>query len=420
MKQKHRLWKRKGQWVHGLTLTSESAAVRAMTFMERVSLFLVKYILWPLLQLLAAVGGAIAVTLGMANQCSAQAARSYALTDGPSPAAQTSANMPQARLTIHYNRVFMKWLYLNLNKLLMCTHMDLPEKSGQTFRNFMSQPLGADLVQQTEGTIGSPEQISVNFKDIVVGQWANYNNISDLAFMTSISNDLEENRKVMAYQLGLTVDDLVMMMFDYLRTWDSRTSNQDVTVAPYNFTKNIIEQMPASLLGANVKPMKDGYFNGSIHSFFVGDLSLDNSNNSVVDIWKHTDAGQLKLEQLTDPGADGEAPVKILELMGCHWRTSNNQTQTPNYLGSGQTAISTYLAGEDAIVFVNFPNQRHTKLDPRWMNMSLWAGEYKERTAYDPNGLIMAGTGYNVVLGVGLPPDQTSRARIAKAVPQTT
>ena len=73
-------------------------------------------------------------------------------------------------------------------------------------------------------------------------------------------------------------------------------------------------------------------------------------------------------------------------------------------------------------MFINFPNKRHTKIDPRWQNMNLWAGEYVAKTAYDPNGLIMAGTGYNCVLGVGLPPDPaaTSRMRIAVAVPVTT
>jgi hypothetical protein len=415
--QKYRMWKRKGQWVHGLTL-SQSQPGFAPTTLARVSAWMVKFILWPIVQFIVAMAAAFAATGSLVMRCASQAAHAPVMSDGPSPAAQTSANMPQARLTIHYNRVFMKWLYMNLNKLLMVTHMDLPEKSGQTFRNFMSIPLGADLVQQTEGTIGSPEQINVNFRDIVVGQWANYNNISDLAFMTSISDDLEENRRIMAYQLGTTIDDLVMYMFDYLRTWDSRTSNQDATVAPYSFTKNIIEQMPASLGGATVRPMKDGYYNGSIHDFFVGDLTLDNSNNSIVDIWKHTDAGQLKLEALD--GQDGETTVKILELFGAHWRKSTNQTQTANWQGSGLTGVSTYLAGADAIVFVNFPNKRHTKADSRWENMSLWAGEYKERTAYDPNGLIMAGTGYNCVLGVGLPPDATSRARIAIAVPQTT
>ena len=192
----------------------------------KISDALVRFVLWPLLQLLAAIGGAIAVSASMTLHAASLAAHAATLCDGPSPAAQTSANMPQARLTIHYNRVFMQWLYMFLNKLLLVTHMDLPEKSGQTFRNFMAITLGADTSQQTEGTINSPEQINVNFRDIVVGQWANYNNISDLAFMTSITNDLEENRRIMAYQLGQTVDDLCMYMMDYLRTFDSRTTNQ--------------------------------------------------------------------------------------------------------------------------------------------------------------------------------------------------
>jgi hypothetical protein len=379
----------------------------------------VSHALMTLIQIVCALGSAVMVTGRMVGWAGAGFALGNVFNDGPSPTSQQTGNMPQAGLTIHYNRVFMKFLYAVLNKLAMCTHMDLPEKSGLTFRNFMNIPLGPDLVQQTQGTIGPPEQISTNFKDIVVGQWANYSNISDLAFMTSISDDLVNNRRVMAYQLGLTIDDLVMAMFDYLRTWDTRTANQDATVTPYYFTKNMIEQMPASLGGATVPPMQDGYYNGSIHDFFVGDLFIDDANNSVVDIWKRTDMGQLRLEAL--PGGDeGEAPAEILNLAGAHWRKSTNQTQTANWQASSSVGISTYLAGMDALVFVNFPNSRHTKIDPKWQNMNLWAGEYAARTAYDPNGLIMAGTGYNVVLGVGLPPDATSRTRVAIAIPQTT
>lgn len=387
--------------------------------LDRVSLILSRFLV-GCIQLLVLLGTTVMVTGRTLFALAAGDAALAVCHDGPSPAAQTSANMPQARLTVHYNRVFMKFLYATLNKLLMVTHMDLPEKSGQTFRNFMAIPLPADTQQQTEGTIGPPEQINVNFNDIVVGQYANYNNISDFAFMTSISNDLEENRRVMAYQLGLTIDDLIMHMMDYLRTFDTRTANQDSTVSPYHFSKNIIEQMPASLGGATVPPMKDGYYNGSIHDFFIGDMAIDDNNNSIVDIWKHTDAGQLRLTELADPGDEGMNPVKVIELFGCHWRTSTNQTQIANWQSSGETAISTYLAGMDAIVFVNFPNKRHTAVDPRWENMNLFAGEYRDRTAYDPNGLIIGGTGYNCVLGVGLPPDATSRMRIAAAVPQTT
>ena len=382
----------------------------------------VRFTLNMLLPLVAAIMAAFITTARCWAEAYAMDSHGLVLHDGASPAAQTSANMPQAKYTIHYNNVFMKFLYQRLNKLLMCTHQNLPEKSGQTIRNYMNVVLGADTQQQTEGTLGPPEQISTNFRDIVVGQWANYNNISDFAFMTSISNDLENNRRVMAYQLGQTIDDLVMYMFDYLRTYDTRTTNQDSTNSPYAFTKNIIEQMPASLGGANVPPMESGFYNGSIHNFFVGDMQIDNSNNSLVDVWKHTEAGQLKLEALTDPGYEGDAPTQILSLFGCHWRQSTNQTQTANWQGSTQTGISTYLAGMDAVVFVNFPNKRHTKIDPKWENMNLWAGMYTERTAYDPNGLIIGGTGYNCVLGVGLSPDPNavSRARVAIAVPQTT
>jgi len=247
---------------------------------NRIALALVRGGL-TFVQLVVALGTSAAVVASMLLAGAAQYAHAATVGDGPSPAAQTSANTPQARLTIHYNRVFMQWLYMHLNKLLLCTHMDLPEKSGQTFRNFMAITLGADTQQQTEGTLGNPEQINYNFRDIVVGQWANYNNLSDFVFMTSISNDLEENRRIMAYQLGQTIDDLTMYMFDYLRTFDTRTTNQDSTTSPFPFTKSMLVQMPGSLAGATVPPMNTGKYNGSIHHFFVSDLQLDNSNRAV-------------------------------------------------------------------------------------------------------------------------------------------
>jgi hypothetical protein len=414
----YRMWKRKKQWVSGTSRQFRPIGI-STGIQDGIAAFLFKYILWPLLQLIIACAAALMATGATAMAMASQAAHAPVVGEGgATQAAQTSANMPQARLTVYYNRVFMQWLYAKTNKLLMCTHMDLPEKSGQTWRNFMSIPLGPDITQQTEGTPGPPEQINVNFKDIVVGQWANFNTISDFAALTSISDDLVENRRIMAYQLALTIDDLIMYQMDYLRTMDTRTANQDATTAPYAFTKNIIEQMPGSLEGAEVPQMKDGFYNGSMHPFFVSDLMLDDSNNSIVDIWKHTDAGQLKLEPLD--GDDGEAPVRTLELFGCHWRKSTNQTQTANWQGSGETGISTYLAGMDGMCFIQFPHGKLTKPGHKWQNLDLWAEKFTARTAYDANQLIQAGTGYNCVLGIGPPPDVTSRMRIAIAVPMTT
>lgn len=421
IEQRHRMWKRKKQWVHGdrkalgLVATTIGATHAFANWVARG--------LYVLIMVLAALMTAATVPVAGAMTAASHASRAAVLSDGPSPTAQTTANMPQAGLTIHYNAVFMKFLYQRLGKLLMCTHMDMPEKSGLSLRNYMNVPLNADLVQQTQGTVGPPEQISTNFKDIVLTQLANYTNLSDLAMITSISDDMENNRRVLAYQLGISVDDYIMLMFDSLRTFDARTDNQDSLVSPYPFTKNIIEQMPASLGGAQVPEMQDGFYNGSIHDFFVGDLSLDNSNNSIFDIWKHTDAGQVRLMELPGgPGTsgDGATPVRILELVGAHWRKSQNQTQTANWQGSGNTGISTYLAGQDAVIFVNFPHGKHTKVMGDWQNLDLWSGEYA-RSAYDANNVIGGGTGYNSIFGIGLPPDNaTSRARVAIAVPQTT
>lgn len=395
-----------------------------MTRIERMSYILVQYVLWPLVQLILALGSAICVTGKLLFVAAAMQANACTANDGPSPTGMQSGNMPQAKYTTYYNRVFMKFLFQNLTKLRLCTMMTMPEKSGQIFRNFMMSPLPANTNQQLEGTVSNPVQVTTNFWDIVMGQWADYLNFSDKSFVTSISDDLVNYRKNMAYRLGLTIDDLVEVNLQYLRTLDSKTANQDVTTAvsgTYPFTKQIIEQMPASLQGQNVKPHPDGFFHGSVHPFFIGDLTaLDNNNNSLVDILKRTKEGQMKLEQLT-AGASEDDGVTVMELFGCRWHQSTNQTQTANWQSSGLTALGTELTGEDAMVFVHLPRAKGTNIaDGRWEGMTLWAGEYSQGNSYDPARVIAAGTSYNVILGIGPPPDTTSRARIANAVPQTT
>jgi len=377
--------------------------------------------LTTVMQIIAATGGAIAVTGHLMFNMAAQAAHCSVFCDGASPASQQTGNMPQASLTVHYNKAFMKWLAANLFMYRMCTHMTQPAKSGMTFRNFMLAVLGPSMPQQTQGTIGSPLTVNCNFRDIQLGQWANYINFSDFTFMTSISDDLMNYRKMLAYVLGQTYDDLIMTNFDYLRTLDANTTNQDSTVGPlYAFTKQIIEQMPASLFQAKVLPMPAaGRFIGKILPAFIGDMTaLDNTNNSIVDILKHTGEGQTKLEELTDED-EGEKAVGILRLFGGDWFPSTNCTATTNWQSSGLTGYSTYLAGEDAMVRVTLESARHTNPGVNWKNLDLWAGEYA-RSAYDGAGVIAAGTSYNMISGIGPSPDNTSRARIAIAVPQTT
>ena len=367
--------------------------------------------------MLLALASAVCASFGVMG---ALQARAFAFNDGASPASMNSGNTPQAALTTHYNRVFMEYLKTTFTKLRLCTRFQMPAHAGQLWREFMLAALGPNTTQQTEGAVGSGITVSTNFKDYQLGQWADYLNISDLSFITTISDDLVNYERLLALRLGNTVDNLVMAFFDYLRTLDSKTYNQDVTTGTYQLTKQQIEQAPFSLLGQNVKPMDRGYFCGSIHSFFVGDLvALDNANNSIVDILKHTPEGQMKLAELPD-GPEGDE-VKYIELFGCRWMMSTNQTQTANYQGSGQTAFRTYLAGKDAIVAIKLDRADRTNVDDgQPKNMTLWRGEYKPGNSFDPSGVIGAGTSYNAILAFGVPPDVTSRARCFDAVPQTT
>lgn len=372
------------------------------------------------LSLLMAAGSALLFTSHWLAEIAASQARTPGFSDGISPTSMLSGNMPQAALSTHYNRVFLENLKAMLVKLRMTTRMPMPEKSGQIFRNFMWPVLPANTTQQTEGTVGAGISLTANFQDYQLGQWADYLNVSDKALVTSISDDMTNLRREMAYRLGLSIDDLVMAVFDYLITLDAKTANQSSTISPYPFLKQMIEQAPFSLSGQNVPPMLGGSYVGSIHPFFVGDLmALDNTNNSIVDIMKHTPEGMLKLEELPD-GKNGDE-VKVIELFGCKWFMSTNQTQTANYLSSGTTAIRTYLAGQDAVIAIKLSRPDRTDIDDgQYQNMTLWMGEYKPGQVADPAGVIGAGTSYNTILAFGPPPDVTSRARCWDAVPQTT
>lgn len=389
---------------------------RVIEFMGRLQLRLTRAFLVTF-QLILALGSAVVVPFMLMG---VMQARTGILNDGVSPASMNSGNMPQAALSVHYNTRFLEYLKVVFTKLRMTTRQNMPAKAGQVFRNFMLAPLTANTTEQSEGTVGSGITITTNYLDILLGQWCDFLNISDKAVFTSISDDLVMFERNMAYRLGFSVDDLVMAFFDYLRTLDTKTSNQDVLTGNFQLTKQQIEQAPFSLMGQNVPPMEGGTFCGSIHPFFVGDLlALDNSNNSITDIWKHTVEGQMKLEELPDmPGGD---QVKVIELFGCRWMPSTNQTQTASFQGSSSTAIRTYLAGMDAVCAVKLSTPDRSQIDDgQDKNISIWRGEYKPGSSFDPCTVIGAGTSYNFIGGFGLPPDTTSRARCFDAVPQTT
>lgn len=349
-------------------------------------------------------------------QQAGQLSHGAALGIGISPTSMKSANLPQAALTIHYDKQFFKNLKADLVMLLLCTQREMPAHAGQAFRAFMYNTLGPNTAQQTEGTVGTGISITVNFVNYVLGQWADYMNFSDMVIDTTIDPALENCEREMAYRFAQAIQALVRAQFDYLRVLDTKTGTYDAATGPYNFSKAMLEQNVASLNGQNVAPHSGRKFHGVLHPFFVGDLMIDATNNSIVDIMKHTSEGLSRIEELAD-GQD----LEIINLYGARWMTSTQVTQVANWKGSGNTALYSYLAGEDACVAVKLDRPDRTSLgNGDYENIRLWRGNYEQGSAADPAGVIKAGTSYNWIGTFGPPPDTTSRARVWGAVPQTT
>ena len=337
---------------------------------------------------------------------------------GISPTSMQSSNMPQAALTIHYDKQFFKNLKADLVMLLLCTMREMPAQAGQAFRAFMYNTLGPNTTQQAEGTVGTGIQVTVNYVNYIMGQWADYINFSDFVMDTTIDPALENVEREMAYRFAQSIHALVKAQFDYLRTLDSKTGTYDATTTPYYFTKSQLEQNAASLQGQNVKPMEQRKFHGALHPFFWGDLMIDASNNSIVDIMKHTPEGLARITEL--PEIDGEE-IQFIDLCGTRWMSTTQVTQTANWQGSGNTGLSSYLAGEDAVVAVKLDRPDRSSIgDGKTNSVKIWRGNYSAPSAVDPAGVIKAGTSYNWIGSFGPPPDTTSRARVWIAVPQTS
>lgn len=363
-------------------------------------------------------GGRFAVKMVLA--AIGQQSTGFAFCDGPSPASMQSGQMPQAALTIFYNSKFTKNLKSRTPGLRITSRREMPTQAGQQYRDFMYNALPQNTENASEGIIGSGISLSVPYTTYQLGQWADYVNFSDFSLATTIDPALENVEKELAYRCGGTIQRLVLAQFDAARTVDASVGTYDAPNGTTAMTKNVGTENVGSLRGRNVEPLDElGNFGTLIHPFFTSDMLIDNTNNSYVDIMKHTLQGQMALKELPAPGNGDEATV--LKFGGAVYFETTLLTTTPNFKGGGLTAIRTYMAGQDAVISVKLSRPDKTNIgDGDYRNLKLWRGKYAQGQSSDPAGMIGGGTSYNVVGTWGLPPDVTMRCRCYDFVPQTT
>ena len=288
-------------------------------------------------------------------------------------------------------------------------------KSGNQYEMFMYVPLAANTSTTTEGQVGTSIPVSVLNTTAVIGEYADYANFSSLSLATSIDNTVENVAREMSYRLGESLSALVRATADGANAVDSSVLTQLGATSTASFTALSLSQIRnsvQSLAGRSVRPFDEAskMFGGVIHPFALGDVLADNSNDSPLDMLKHTPVGLARMEELisTDLAEAIELPSS-----GVSFFQSNQITTSNNYKSvAGLVGLRTYIFGRDGIFSINLGAQGDTSYgDGEWQNIKCNIVQNAEPSVADPEGLIPGWTSYRVHFTTSLGPDTTIRIR---------
>lgn len=255
---------------------------------------------------------------------------------------------------------------------------------------------------------------------MTIGEYGDFLNFSSIAVLTAIDNTIENVARELGYQLGETLSDLVKTIADGAHSTDSSvlvslaaSSTTSYTAISLSAIRNEVQ----SMAGRSIKPFNKAkmLFCGIIHPFALGDVAADNSNNSPIDILKHTNEGLDWMEELVSTQID-----RVVEIpsSGVEFYQSNLVTQTSNYQSvSGLIGLNTYLFGQDGVFRVRLAGPNDTSFGNGMWEKDIMCKTYKNvaPTQADPLGQVPAWCAYLVHFCAGASPDPTQRLRILQA-----
>jgi hypothetical protein len=381
--------------------TTISAAERGKNFSR-------KYVI-PFIEFALGVGGQLFFWTGDVARTRVHGA----LGVGVSPASNLTTNLPQSTVTT-FDKIFVENLKAETPWVRTSNRRMLDENSGNKLVLFMYQNLPAPpLTQAPEGTIQTGLTVSVVQNTSTMGNYADYANISSYALQTAIDPALEALGVQMAYRFAQVINLILQNTADGAALVDplvdslSKTGSAPITTVD-------ITAAAQSLQGVNALPFENGFYTGVIHPFAVGDILADKTNNSLVDVVKRTAEGVEQIKELPAPDGDN---VTILEWGGVRFHQSTLVKQTPDYDGTTDTALRTYIIGKDGVIGVSFGAKENTQVgDGDWRNLNVWVKRITEPSGYDPSRMIGGFASYNSMYTATLPPDPVQRIRYIDAV----
>lgn len=329
-----------------------------------------------------------------------------------SPSSNNQSNLPQSTV-IHYDKRFVENLKANTPFVRCSNRRELPINSGNQLEMFMYNTFAGNTTQAAEGTVGAGITATVSTKTATIGEYADYANFSSLAIATAIDPVVENVGKEMSYRLGQSLSSIVRIIADGSNAVDSSVAT--AKVAGTALALSDIRTMVQSLAGRAVLPfnMAELSFAGVIHPFAVGDLLNDSSNNSAVDILKHTVPGLQRMDDLVSTDLK-----EVLEFpaTGVAFFQTNLVTITTSYQGGAASAYRTYVFGDNGVVSVRLGAKGDNAIeDGDWRNLKCNVENGAPLSVADPSGLIPGWTSYKVHFTASLTPDTTVRLRYTDA-----
>lgn len=334
------------------------------------------------------------------------------------PASNVTGNLPQSTVKF-YDKQFIENLKAETPFVRCAERRDLPLNSGNQLVLFEYNTFGANTSQASEGNPGQGLIASLVSNTSTIGEYADYASFSSLALATAIDDTLGNVAKELSYRLGQSLSNLVRYTVDGASAVDSSVLVALAAASSSSFTSLNIGTVRAaiqSLAGRSVKPFMEAKkrFAGIVHPFAWGDAINDTSNNSPIDVLKHTSEGLMRMEEL--PSAD---LTEVFELpgTGVDFFQTNLVTQTSNYKTTSATALRTYIFGRDGVIAINLAGRGDTAYgDGNYRGIKCNVIQNAPLSIADPEGLIPGWTSYKVHFTVTLPPDPTQRVRLIDAL----
>ena len=340
------------------------------------------------------------------------------------PSAANVANNLISQI-VHYDAAFIPPLMANTAAFVWAAEQrEQPLHSGVNRTMFTYDLITDTIPTSADGVIGSPEYFVQSFINAQVSEYNAFANWSAFSAASSLDpNQAKSTAELLAYQLGITLNNLAYTTLDAQSTTDT-TVNQNGLISgntpAYLLTINALRTMKNQLMNLPALPIMNDLYGGQIYPLLLNDISNSTTvNASIADLWKYSDIA--KYEEVAGVTSQWKR-MEIGPGLGVNFGITPFLTSTAN-LHSSLTGYRTYIEAKYGFLMLVMRVPGDTEYgEADWKTIRTNIVTDAPGTSFDPTGTIGAWVATRIHTVFTPPPftQGTARIRFIDAVPQLT